>query len=152
MRLAFVKSGLHYMSEMFEYHVPLLVAWASCQIRNIFPPPTLRIPLVTDPSMHHGTCVTHVPWCLSGSLSHVGGENVPGIPSQCAIFTYLARGLLVSSVTLPLWYLSEILAGNLCCVNRSQPSAPCCGTNHWRSTAKGCMYGPDTVKWVNKQT
>ena len=22
-----------------------------------------------DPDMHHGTCVTHVPWCMSGSLS-----------------------------------------------------------------------------------
>ena len=34
--------------------------------------------------MHHGTCVTHVPWCMSGSLTHVGGENVPGIPGACA--------------------------------------------------------------------
>ena len=24
---------------------------------------------VSDPDMHHGTCVTHVPWCLPGSLS-----------------------------------------------------------------------------------
>ena len=23
---------------------------------------------VSDPGMHHGTCVTHVPWCMSGSL------------------------------------------------------------------------------------
>ena len=22
----------------------------------------------SDPGMHHGTCVTHVPWCMSGSL------------------------------------------------------------------------------------
>ena len=22
----------------------------------------------SDPDMHHGTCVTHVPWCISGSL------------------------------------------------------------------------------------
>ena len=22
---------------------------------------------VSDPDMHHGTCVTHVPWCMSGS-------------------------------------------------------------------------------------
>ena len=28
--------------------------------------PILR---VSDPDMHHGTCVTHVPWCMSGSLT-----------------------------------------------------------------------------------
>ena len=50
--------------------------------------------LVSDPGMHHGTCVTHVPWCMSGSLTPGGGENVPGIPGACAIrnFAYLARG------------------------------------------------------------
>ena len=26
-------------------------------------------PLVSDPDMHHGTCVTHVPWCMLGSLT-----------------------------------------------------------------------------------
>ena len=53
-----------------------------------------RKPLVSDPDMHHGTCVTHVPWCMSGSLTRGGGENVPGIPGACANlnFTYLARG------------------------------------------------------------
>ena len=29
-----------------------------------FSPP----PRVSDPDMHHSTCVTHVPWCLPGSL------------------------------------------------------------------------------------
>ena len=24
---------------------------------------------VSDPDMHHGTCVTHVPWCMPGSLN-----------------------------------------------------------------------------------
>ena len=24
---------------------------------------------VSDPDMHHGTCVTHVPWCIPGSLT-----------------------------------------------------------------------------------
>ena len=27
-----------------------------------------RPPRVSDPDMHHGTCVTHVPWCMLGSL------------------------------------------------------------------------------------
>ena len=71
--------------------------WASCQIRktvgcacagnawNVFPCRRLRRkPLVSGPGMHHGTCVTHVPWCMSGSLTHGGGENVPGIPDACA--------------------------------------------------------------------
>ena len=31
----------------------------------MFSPP----PLVSDPDMHHGTCVTHVPWCMSGLLT-----------------------------------------------------------------------------------
>ena len=53
-----------------------------------------RKPPVSDPSMHHDTCVTHVPWCMSRSLIRGGGEDVPGIPGSCAIgnFTYLVRG------------------------------------------------------------
>ena len=35
-----------------------------------------RKPLVSDPGMHHRTCVTHVPWCMSGSLTRGGGENM----------------------------------------------------------------------------
>ena len=30
-----------------------------------FPPP----PWVRDPDMHHGTCVTHVPWCMPWSFT-----------------------------------------------------------------------------------
>ena len=26
-------------------------------------------PWVSDPSMHHSTCVTHLPWCMPGSLT-----------------------------------------------------------------------------------
>ena len=33
-------------------------------------------PLVRDPDMHHDTCVTHVPWCMSESLTHGGGEDL----------------------------------------------------------------------------
>ena len=52
--------------------------------------------LVSDPGMHHGTCVTHVPWCMTGSLTCGGGEIVPGIPGACKTrnFPYLARGPL----------------------------------------------------------
>ena len=43
-----------------------------------------RKSLVSDPGMHHGTCV--------------GGENVPGIRGACTTrnFTYLVRGPLVA--------------------------------------------------------
>ena len=53
-----------------------------------------RKPLVNDPGMHHGTCTTHVPWWMSGSLTRGVGENVPGIPGACTTrnFTYLVRG------------------------------------------------------------
>ena len=85
----------------------LCFLWASYQIRkivgcacavnvgNVFPRRWLqRKPLVSGPDMHHGTCVTHVPWCTSESLTRGGGENVPGIPGACATrkFTYLVRG------------------------------------------------------------
>ena len=51
--------------------------WASCQIRkiagcaytgnagNVSTPPRF-----CDPDMHHGMCVTHVPWCIPGSLTN----------------------------------------------------------------------------------
>ena len=53
-----------------------------------------RKSIFSDPGMHHGTCITHVPCCMSGSLTRDGGENVPGIPGACATrnITYLARG------------------------------------------------------------
>ena len=44
------------------------------EFRERFPRHRLqRKPLVSDPGMHHGTWVTHVPWCMSGSLNHGGG-------------------------------------------------------------------------------
>ena len=69
--------------------------WASCQMRKIasahapgmpgtFSPP----PRVSDPDMHHGTCVTHVPWCMPGSLtsgflwSRWWGKTFPAFPAH----------------------------------------------------------------------
>ena len=51
-------------------------------------------PLVSHPGMHYGTCVTHVPWCMSEPLTRSGGENFPGNHAACAIrnFMYLVRG------------------------------------------------------------
>ena len=39
-----------------------------------------RKPLVSDPGMHYGTCVTHVQLCISLPLARGGGKNVPGNP------------------------------------------------------------------------
>ena len=38
-------------------------------------------------------CITTRTWCMSGSLSAIGGENAPGTSGACAPcnFTYLAR-------------------------------------------------------------
>ena len=69
------------------------------EYRERFPRHRLQTkPLVSDPDMHHGTCVTHVPWCKSGSLNRGGWENAPGLPGACATcnITHLARGLLQS--------------------------------------------------------
>ena len=41
-----------------------------------------RKPLVSDPGMHHDTCVTQVLWCMLGSLTRGGGENVPAFPAH----------------------------------------------------------------------
>ena len=61
--------------------------WVSYQMRkcagcswagnagNVFPAPNSEKTLNSDPGMHHGTCVTHVPLCMSGSLTRGGGEN-----------------------------------------------------------------------------
>ena len=53
-----------------------------------------RKPLVSDPDMHHGTCVKHVPWCMSGFLTHGGMENVSDIPGACTTrnYLYVVRG------------------------------------------------------------
>ena len=65
---------------------PLSRSWVSYQIRkivycacagnagNIFPATDFKWKsLISDPGMHHGTCVTHVPWCMSGLLTCGGG-------------------------------------------------------------------------------
>ena len=54
------------------------------ECRERFPPP----PRFSDPDMHPGTCVTHVPWCMSGSLTSsflkksVAGKTFPAFPAH----------------------------------------------------------------------
>ena len=45
-------------------YVNLRVAHAPGMPGTFSPPPR-----VSDPDMHHVTCVTHVPWCIPGSLT-----------------------------------------------------------------------------------
>ena len=89
-----------YPTKKVIYGVPLVdyqqvTAWASYQIRIIagahapgmpgtFSPP----PRISDPDMHHGTCVTHVAWCMPGSLtssfllSRWRGKTFPAFPAH----------------------------------------------------------------------
>ena len=98
-----LKNRFIYSRSVARYRRP----WASYQIHNntgahayapgmpgTFPRHQLqRKPLVSDP-----VCITarasHVPWCMSGSLTRGGGENAPCIPGACATrnFAYLVRG------------------------------------------------------------
>ena len=62
--------NIHYISGLFHQHGPLarhvklLVAQAPGMPGTFSPQPG-----VSDPDMHHGTCTTHVPWCIPGSLT-----------------------------------------------------------------------------------
>ena len=53
------------------------------ECRERFPHHRLqRKSLVSDPDMHHGMCITHVPWCMSGSLTRGGGKTFPAFPAH----------------------------------------------------------------------
>ena len=96
-RLQRVSIGANRCDESWtSYHIRNIAGCACAgNVGKVFPRHRLqRKPVISDPNMHHGTCVTHVPWCMSGSLTRGGGKNNPGIPAACANhnFTYLARG------------------------------------------------------------
>ena len=125
-------------------YVKLRVAH-SPEMPGTFSPP----PLVSDPGMHHGTCVTHVPRCMSGSLTRGGEENVPVIPGACATrnFTYLVRGPLPEPIM-----TQFIDADMLSCFRRGRERPfPCIRIYHftigqrflpllcWRIVARPCM-------------
>ena len=65
-------------------------------------------PRVSDPDMHHDTCMTHVPWCMPGSQTSGfflidGRVNVLSILGASALrnFTYLVRG--------PWWWICSVI-------------------------------------------
>ena len=81
--------------KIIELYTSLFVSWASCQIREIagahapgMPGMFSPSPQVSDPDMHHGTYVTHVPWCMPGSLTSGflwnwrRGETFPAFPAH----------------------------------------------------------------------
>ena len=96
---------------VFVYVVPTLLitvlakrigirAWASYQIRNIAGvhapemPGTFSLPpRMSNPDMHHGSCVTHVPWCMPGSLSH-------GFQEAAALFSVVFGRYMTILVTI----------------------------------------------------
>ena len=48
------------------------------ECREPFPCHRLQLkPLVSGPGIHHGTCVMHVPWCMSGPLTWGAGKTFP---------------------------------------------------------------------------
>ena len=103
------------------------------ECRERFPHHRLqRKPSISDPGMYHVTCVTHVPWCMSGSLTRGGGENVPGISGAFATrnFTYLVRG--------PYAITYHILAHPSCPNN---PRCHCIVYCSWCSCHRGMWTG-----------
>ena len=100
----------HWVNGPLARYVKLQVAHAP-GMPGTFSPPAW----VNDPDMHHGTCVTHVPWCMPGSLTcgflwSGAGKNLPGTPGACATpnFTYLARGPCKKDVTPLLMHWSYV--------------------------------------------
>ena len=60
----------HFIDPLYSCHGPLtryvkLRVAQTLGMLGTFSP----LPRVSDPDMHHGTCVTHVSWCMLGSIT-----------------------------------------------------------------------------------
>ena len=95
--------------------------------------------LVSDTGMHHGTCVTHGPWCMSGSLTHGGGQNVPSIPGACTTrnFMYLARDP---------WKHVPHLAG-LACFLLADPNTDSSPASNHEQVVMHCRFTWPETEW-----
>ena len=93
----------HQKRPMDIYPGRTLSPWASYQIRKIAGahapgmPGTFSPSLqASDPDMHHGACVTHVPWCKPGSLTsgffwnRRRGNTFPAFPSMRNLQYYVS--------------------------------------------------------------
>ena len=98
--MAFSLSAILTLSNKFIAMHGSLTRYAKLQVVHApgmpgtFSPPPTSKETASDPSMHHGTCITHVPWCMSGSLTRGGEEDVTDNPCACATrnLAYLVRG------------------------------------------------------------
>ena len=99
-----------------------------------------RKPLVSDSGMHHGTCVTHVPWCMSGSPTCSDGENVLGVPGACSTrnFAYLVRGPYIHSFAHELYII---------CAKLSQYCS--IWNNYWISDTNALDKKSHILNWEN---
>ena len=60
----------------------------------------LRKPLVSDHGMHHGTYVTHVPWCMSGSNPRWRGKRSRHSRRMCNLhFNVSGKRAMVTVLT-----------------------------------------------------
>ena len=110
------------------------------ECRECFPRHQLqRKPLVSDPGMHYGMCVTHMPWCMSGLLNRGGWQNVPG---ACATrnVEYLVRGP---------WYGNDVCFIGFC---QSKPSITRWIPLHTVIKGFDVFFGASLHKLLNKQS
>ena len=75
---------------------------------------------VSDPDMHHGTCVTHVPWCMPGSLTsgflwnRRRGETFPAFPAHAHPQFYVSgKRPMADKTTICIIYIWDEIATNL---------------------------------------
>ena len=79
-------------------------------------------PLVSDPGMHYSTCIIHVPWCMSGSLTRGGGENVRDIPGACISAHEVCFAVWIGRSSFPYLNPTDGVAGH-------------CDEAFWRNTS-----------------
>ena len=76
----------------------------------------------SDPDMHHGTCVTHVPWCMPGSLTSVflwsqwRGKTLPAFPAhaQPAILRIWQEAHRDEGVNCSEWFTCRLMCNMIC--------------------------------------
>ena len=72
-----------------DFHAWLRHSWkllANPGMPGTFSPP----PRVSDSGMHHCACVTHVPWCMPGSLTSGSGNPKIVIHGNSCIILYIS--------------------------------------------------------------
>ena len=100
-------------------YVTLRIEHAPVMPGTFSPLPTSKKTTISIPSMHHGTCVMHVPWYMSGLLISGGGETFP-VHAQPAFFFVSGKRPIpfVPPCICPLCRVRSVV----CCVsNHRQP-------------------------------